>query len=80
MEASLGKRTPSSTMKGFQVGTSIWWSSLLSVIAPSPEDLVCVTLAYLPPSRVWLPWMEDFSSPLPPPFSFGLVFSFYQQG
>ena len=36
-------------MEGIQAGTLIWWSPLLSIIAPSLEDLVYVTLACLPP-------------------------------
>ena len=49
IEASLGKRAPSSTREGAQVGTSICWSPLLSMIAPSLEDLIYMTLACLPP-------------------------------
>ena len=49
MEASLGRGALSNTMEGVQARTSLWWSPLLFMIAPSLEDLVCMTLAYLPP-------------------------------
>ena len=49
MEVSLSIGAPSNTMEGIQARTSIWWSPLLSTIAPSLEDLVYVNLACLPP-------------------------------
>ena len=49
IEALLGRGASSSTKGGAQAGILACWSPLLSVIAPSLEDLVCMTLACLPP-------------------------------
>ena len=49
IEASRGKGALSSTREGVQVGTLVCWSPLLFMIAPSLEDIVCMTLACLPP-------------------------------
>ena len=49
IEASLGKGTPSSTRGGAQVRTTACWPPFLSMIAPSLEALVYMTLACLPP-------------------------------
>ena len=49
MEVSLERGTPSSTKGGALAGTTTCWSPLLSVIALSLEDLICMTLACLTP-------------------------------
>lgn len=45
----LGKGAPSSTITGVHTSTSACWLVFLSVIAPSLEDLIWMTLACLPP-------------------------------
>lgn len=47
MEVSLGRGAPSKSRERVQTGTSTWQLSLLLMIAPSLEDLVWATLAFL---------------------------------